>query len=156
MQAADQTRLLGDLGRRHAEVIGRSQAEAARDTLSALQTLLPRLLIPGASEMVADYVRDAGQRWILDRVLIGLSLAETTEFEALDRSPIEAGAISDTVCASVKPAIRQTRRVELYAKHDQAWRARIALSRGSKLPISALLTIADQCCRPKNLGPGWP
>lgn len=48
------------------------------------------------------------------RVLIGLSLEETTEFERLDRP---------SVCTETQ------RWSELYAKHDTAWKVWIAQSR---------------------------
>ena len=68
-----------------------------------------------------------------DRVLIGLSLAETAEFEALDLSPVEpsAGPVGmDLPVAS--PRAEDTRWIELYSRHEEAWRSWIAQSRAEQ------------------------
>ncbi len=64
-QAARQANMLSGLALRHGEAIGRSQLDAARAAFASLQALLPRLLIPRADAILADYVGDACQRWIL-------------------------------------------------------------------------------------------
>jgi len=63
--ASEQTRMLAGLGFRHGDMIARSQAEAARVALAAMQELMPRLWQSGSGEALAPYLRDAGQRWIL-------------------------------------------------------------------------------------------
>lgn len=75
---------------------------------------------------------NAPRRYFVDaqghRVLIGLSLEETTEFEALDLSPAQVGSGA----GGERTAIRETRWGELYAKHEQAWRTWIAQSRAEQ------------------------
>ena len=60
------------------------------------------------------YFVDGGGR----RVLIGLTPEETFEFERLDSEQ-----------AQVAPDAREQRRLELYEKHEGAWRAWMAQSR---------------------------
>jgi pimeloyl-ACP methyl ester carboxylesterase len=64
-QAAGQFNMLGELAARHSEQIGRSQFEAARDSMVSLGTLMPQLAIPRADVLLAEYVRDAAERWVL-------------------------------------------------------------------------------------------
>jgi pimeloyl-ACP methyl ester carboxylesterase len=63
--ASDQAPLLSNLSLRHGEAIGRSQAEMAGATLTALQELMPKLAAPKAGDAFSEYIRDLGQRWIL-------------------------------------------------------------------------------------------
>jgi pimeloyl-ACP methyl ester carboxylesterase len=65
MHASEQLTLLGNLSRHHSEEIGRSQVAAVRATLSALQHLIPRLLVPKVGDEFFEYAHDLGQRWIL-------------------------------------------------------------------------------------------
>jgi len=60
-----QARLLADLGQQHAQIISRSAAEAAQRTAAGLAELLPKLVVPGAADGFAEYIKDCGQRWIL-------------------------------------------------------------------------------------------
>ncbi|MET4802867.1 hypothetical protein [Bradyrhizobium sp. LB11.1] len=64
--------------------------------------------------------KDAPRRYIVDgggqRVLVGLSIAETIEFETLDNPDALPGA--DRRIDQDKPGQRW---LELYAKHEQAW-----------------------------------
>lgn len=64
-QTAEQMKMLGELSLRHGEAIGRSQSEASQEAMASLQRLLPKLAIPRADAMFAEYLRDAGQRWVL-------------------------------------------------------------------------------------------
>ena len=74
--------------------------------------------------------RHAPRRYFVDaeghRVLIGLSLDETAEFEALDLPPMDVGHPSVTAGAVGGQEVRW---LELYDKHDVAWRSWIAQSR---------------------------
>lgn len=78
--------------------------------------------------------RHAPRRYFVDaqgyRVLIGLSLDETTEFEALDLSSIEASARGVLGGGAVGEA--EVRWLELYAKHEGAWRTWITQSRAEQ------------------------
>lgn len=67
------------------------------------------------------YFVDAGGR----RVLIGLTPEETFEFERLDSG--EAQAASDG--RGLRPDAGERRRLELYEKHEGAWKAWMAQSR---------------------------
>ncbi|WP_369539476.1 hypothetical protein [Bradyrhizobium japonicum] len=58
------------------------------------------------------------RRWGGRRVLIGLTPEETFEFERLDSEQ-----------AQVAPDAGERRRLELYEKHEGAWRAWMAQSR---------------------------
>ncbi len=76
-----------------------------------------------------DEKNDAPRRYFVDaqgqRVLIGLSLEETNEFEALNQSPARARGEHIAIC--------EIRWLELYAKHEEAWRVWIAQSRAAQL-----------------------
>jgi hypothetical protein len=62
-----------------------------------------------ADHLPRRYFVDSGGR----RVLIGLTVEETFEFEILDAAWEENGVPTTT---------REKRWLELYGKHDQAWR----------------------------------
>ena len=64
-QASAQANMVTRLAAQHVETIGRAQYDASRATFASLQALLPRLLIPRADTILADYVRDASQRFVL-------------------------------------------------------------------------------------------
>jgi hypothetical protein len=76
---------------------------------------------------------DNPRRYIVDangdRVLLGLTLTETSEFEALDSLPEleDADSLSGN---GGSPVHRENRWVELYMKHDRAWQAWSASARG--------------------------
>jgi hypothetical protein len=59
------------------------------------------------------------------RVLIGLSIEETLEFETLDSLPaLDEGANHVAWGENAVPTTtREKRWLELYGKHDEAWRA---------------------------------
>lgn len=81
--------------------------------------------------------RHAPRRYFVDaqghRVLIGLSSDETAEFEALDLSPVEGvvppatSDISDGFAGE-----NEVRWLELYLKHEGAWRTWITQSRAEQ------------------------
>jgi hypothetical protein len=79
--------------------------------------------------------KDAPRRYILDsagrRVLVGLTIEETIEFERLD-SPAayrpRVGYLARDGQA-VTPRAPEQRWLELYAKHEQAWSEWMAESR---------------------------
>jgi hypothetical protein len=66
---------------------------------------------------VSELADQLPRRYFVDqvgrRVLIGLTVEETFEFETLDAAWGENGAATTT---------REKRWLELYSKHDQAWR----------------------------------
>ncbi|MBW7961840.1 hypothetical protein [Bradyrhizobium sp. BR 10261] len=74
--------------------------------------------------------RHAPRRYFVDaqghRVLIGLSSDETAEFEALDLSPVTSD-ISDGGAGE-----NEVRWLELYLKHEGAWRTWITQSRAEQ------------------------
>jgi pimeloyl-ACP methyl ester carboxylesterase len=63
--AGEQATLLSRLALHHGQAIARSQADAARATMTAMQDLAPKLLVPNIVDAFADYTKDCGQRWIL-------------------------------------------------------------------------------------------
>ncbi|MBC9877006.1 hypothetical protein G8O24_06570 [Bradyrhizobium sp. INPA01-394B] len=69
------------------------------------------------------YFVDGGGR----RVLIGLTPEETSEFERLDRAPTRTEMIS--IERGPQPAPGERRWLELYAKHEDAWKDWMAQSR---------------------------
>ena len=77
------------------------------------------------------YFVDAGGR----RVLIGLTLEETFEFERLDSQPIanrpDGQLVRDEGVA--RPVAGERRWQELYAKHEGAWKAWMAQNRSETL-----------------------
>jgi pimeloyl-ACP methyl ester carboxylesterase len=60
-----QAALLGHLSQRHGDAIRRSQMEAARATMTAMQQLMPKFLVPNVADAFSEYMKDSGQRWIL-------------------------------------------------------------------------------------------
>lgn len=69
--------------------------------------------------------KDALRRYIVDatgqRVLVGLTISETIEFEALDKPDTRPGADLLGEAARVRQANDGERWVELYVKHERAW-----------------------------------
>ncbi len=63
--ASEQATLLSRLSLHHGQAIARSQAQAARATMTALAELAPALLVPKIVDAFAEYTKDRGQRWIL-------------------------------------------------------------------------------------------
>lgn len=78
---------------------------------------------------------NAPRRYFVDpvgrRVLIGLTLEETFEFERLDSQPVvsQAGGPVARDENVLLPATGEQRWLELYAKHEGAWKAWMAQSR---------------------------
>jgi hypothetical protein len=90
---------------------------------------------------------NAPRRYFVDaqgqRVLIGLSLPETAEFEALDMT---SGETVQTV-AEIGPsdgaaAADEARWLELYSKHEGAWRAWMAQSQAAHPRASGFVNYA--------------
>jgi hypothetical protein len=83
----------------------------------------------------------APRRYFVDphghRVLIGLSFEETMEFEELDGALV-LGEGHDTTAAA-GGAMRRMRWLQIYEKHDTAWKAWIAQSRAEQALDSAFL-----------------
>jgi hypothetical protein len=77
------------------------------------------------------YFVDGGGR----RVLIGLTLEETFEFERLDSQPAADGPDGQVDCnGSVRRHVAGEQRwQELYAKHEGAWKAWMAQNRSEGL-----------------------
>ncbi len=61
----EQAVLLGQLSVRHGQALIRSQAEAARATMTAWAELLPKLAVPGIADAFSAYVKDSAQRFVL-------------------------------------------------------------------------------------------
>lgn len=81
--------------------------------------------------------RNAPRRYFVDaqghRVLIGLSPEETAEFEALDLAPSETAQFASGICVSEPvAATHEIRWLELYSKHDGAWRTWIVESQAER------------------------
>ena len=68
---------------------------------------------------------DAPRRYIVDgagqRVLVGLTISETIEFEALDKPDTRPDADLLGEAARIRQARHGERWVELYVKHERAW-----------------------------------
>lgn len=84
-----------------------------------------------------DQRHNAPRRYFVDaqghHVLIGLSLAETEEFEALDvSSQATFRIVADVDASEGADAADDVRWCELYSKHDGAWRVWIAQSRADR------------------------
>lgn len=84
---------------------------------------------------------DAPRRYIVDgagqRVLVGLTISETIEFETLDRPDTRPDADLGGEAARVRHARHGERWVELYIKHERAWSDWMAQTRAQpeKLPL---------------------
>jgi hypothetical protein len=86
-----------------------------------------------------DQRHNAPRRYFVDaqghRVLIGLSLQETAEFEALDVTATETPQIvTETGMGKGAAAVDDVRWLELYSKHEGAWRVWIARSQAERIP----------------------
>ena len=85
--------------------------------------------------------KDAPRRYIADgagqRVLVGLTISETIEFEALDKPDTRPGADLIGEAARVRQAMHGERWVELYIKHERAWSDWMAQTRAQpeKAPL---------------------
>jgi hypothetical protein len=83
---------------------------------------------------------NAPRRYFVDaqgkRVLIGLSLPETAEFEALDITSGETVQIGPGDGAA---AADEARWLELYSKHEGAWRAWIVQSQAEQPQVSSFV-----------------
>ncbi|MGL9621384.1 hypothetical protein QRQ56_25545 [Bradyrhizobium sp. U531] len=83
-----------------------------------------------------DQRHNAPRRYFVDaqghRVLIGLSLEETTEFETLDLAPTGTMQIVAETGMGQVAAIDDGRWLELYSKHEGAWRVWIAQSQAGR------------------------
>lgn len=81
---------------------------------------------PGSSDnrdAMTDRDLHSPRRYFIDRVLIGLTIEETFEFETLDSLPPDESG-NDMEWEGRRPAsTREERWLELYTKHDEAWRA---------------------------------
>lgn len=93
---------------------------------------------------MTDSRHNAPRRYFVDaqgkRVLIGLSLPETAEFEALDVTSGETVEIA----AEIGPgdgvaAADEARWRELYSKHEGAWRAWIVQSQAEQPQASSFV-----------------
>ena len=78
----------------------------------------------GHGEM-SEPKRDAPRRYIVDgagqRVLVGLTISETAEFEALDNPGALPGTDLLVEARRVRQARHGERWLELYVKHERAW-----------------------------------
>lgn len=84
-----------------------------------------------------DQRHNAPRRYFVDaqghRVLIGLSLEETAEFEALDVAPKETVQIvAEAGMSQGAAAVDDVRWLKLYSKHEGAWRVWIAQSQAER------------------------
>lgn len=76
---------------------------------------------------MTDFGDHSPRRYFVDRdgrrVLIGLTLEETTEFERLDSLPAldQSGSLVAWDENGAPTTTREKRWLELYGKHDQAW-----------------------------------
>ncbi|MGY0575854.1 hypothetical protein ACTGJ9_036450 [Bradyrhizobium sp. RDM12] len=87
---------------------------------------------------MTDLMNSAPRRYFVDaggrRVLIGLTLDETFEFERLDSQPGAALVNGDIVCGEsvLRQIAGEQRWLELYAKHEGAWKAWMAQNRAEQ------------------------
>ena len=83
---------------------------------------------------MTDFGDHSPRRYFVDeigrRVLIGLTIEETSEFETLDSLPAldENGNHVARDEKGIPTTTREKRWLELYSKHDQAWRQWLAES----------------------------
>ena len=85
-----------------------------------------------------DQRHNAPRRYFVDaqghRVLIGLSLQETAEFEALDVAAETPQIVTETGLGKEAAPVDDVRWLELYSKHEGAWRVWIARSQAERTP----------------------
>jgi hypothetical protein len=91
---------------------------------------------------MTDFGEHSPRRYFVDndgrRVLIGLTLEETVEFETLDSQPAADyggthGAWGEN---GIRVATREKRWLELYGKHDKAWKQWMAMARPDR-PVNS-------------------
>jgi len=85
---------------------------------------------------MSEFRKDAPRRYIVDgggqRVLVGLTISETIEFETLDRADIRLGG---ALRGKEQPGGQEKydeRWLELYVKHERAWSKWIAETRAGR------------------------
>lgn len=85
-----------------------------------------------------DQRHNAPRRYFVDaqghRVLIGLSPEETAEFEALDLSSRATGQLAESATSNGIAVPDEVRWLELYSKHEGAWRVWIAQTQAERTP----------------------
>ena len=64
-EAGSQAQLLNKLSLHHVETIGQAQTDVMRKTALDLQQVLPKLFVPSMGDAFSEYLKDAGQRWVL-------------------------------------------------------------------------------------------
>jgi hypothetical protein len=93
------------------------------------------LQVPGfhaKTRGMTDFGDHSPRRYFVDengrRVLIGLTIEETFEFETLDNLPAldESGSHVAWDANGVPTTTREKRWLELYSKHDKSWRLWLA------------------------------
>jgi len=94
---------------------------------------------------MSDATDHLPRRYFVDengrRVLIGLTIEETFEFETLDRQPAldEAGKHVAWDEDGIPTTVREKRWLELYSKHDGAWRLWMVETSADRRGNSALV-----------------
>jgi len=91
-----------------------------------------------------DQRHNAPRRYFVDarghRVLIGLSLGETAEFEALDVAVAQTlQIVAETGMGKGAAAVDDVRWLELYSKHEGAWRVWIARNQAERTQDSGFV-----------------
>ena len=81
---------------------------------------------------MTEFAEDSPRRYFVDkdgrRVLIGLTIEETSEFETLDSLPAldERGNHMAWDESGIQTIMRDKRWLQLYGKHHEAWRGWMA------------------------------
>lgn len=82
--------------------------------------------------------KDAPRRYIVDgagqRVLVGLTVSETMEFETLDSVDVRPGAALLGNESLIRQHKHDERWLELYVKHERAWSTWMADTRARLKP----------------------
>jgi len=82
--------------------------------------------------------KDAPRRYIIDgagqRVLVGLTISETIEFETLENGEIRPGAGLLANESGIRQHKHNERWLELYVKHERAWSNWMAETRARLTP----------------------
>jgi hypothetical protein len=86
---------------------------------------------------MTDLSNDSPRRYFVDshgrRVLVGLTIEETAEFEELDSLAASNARAGHVLWEKEFPAPKQEKRwLELYAKHDKAWSKWMADTRANR------------------------
>ncbi|MBI5128478.1 MAG: hypothetical protein HZA66_03465 [Rhodopseudomonas palustris] len=83
-----------------------------------------------------------------ERILVGLSVEETSEFEQLDTPSHEGGDQGLAADTKGMPKLREQRWLELYHKHNDAWHSSLIRQSARQFPLASSDVSPDHSAAP--------